>query len=232
MSTVSQLFIRTDQPLHQTFSAETVQPDTMDVLWSHGWRHFGTRFFRYNLAIMEGSMQTIVALRIDTNAAKFSKSQRRNLRRNADLNVSILPASIDDEKIDIFLRHRHRFDEYIPDSLGNFLSLTSPATIPCTCQEIQVRNAEGRLLAVSFLDIGNVSASSVFAMFDPEDAARGLGTLTMLHEIAYCRQINKRWYYPGYTTLGTSRYDYKKRFHALQSYDFSTYWQPFPRQTG
>ena len=80
--------------------------------------------------------------------------------------------------------------------------------------------------------IGTHSASSVFAMFDPEFAHRGLGTLTMLHEINYCRDNGKRWYYPGYTTLGSSHYDYKKRFHALQFYDFATYWRPFERLTG
>ncbi|MGB1249915.1 MAG: GNAT family N-acetyltransferase [Candidatus Promineifilaceae bacterium] len=228
---MSQLFIRSSQPLHQTFSAELVRSNTMDVLWSHGWRHFGARFFRYNLATMSEQLQEIIALRIDIHKVKFSKSQRRNLRRNADLSISIQPAQIDDEKTEIFLRHRLRFEEYIPDSLGNFLAEQAPSTIPCQCNEVQVRDADGRLLAVSFLDIGETSASSVFAMFDPDYAERGLGTLTMLHEIEYCQRTNKRYYYPGYTTVGSSHYDYKKRFHGLEYYDFATYWRPFTRKT-
>ncbi len=231
MSSVSQLFIRTDQPLNQTFTAENVPPATMDVLWSHGWRHFGTRFYRYNLSMMGGALQKIIALRLGLGHVQLSKSQRRNLRRNADLHTVIQPVEIDEAKLLMFEKHRHRFDEYIPDSLYNFLSEKSTSTVPCQCNEVSIYDGSGRLLAVSFLDTGVSSISSVFAMFDPDYADRGLGTYTLLQEFEYGQQTNRQWHYPGYSTLGSSRYDYKKRFHGLHSYDFATFWKPFPRLT-
>lgn len=140
------------------------------------------------------------------------------------------PVQLDDEKWTMFEAHRHRFDEYVPSSLYNFLS-DQPDRVPCLCLEFGVRDPEDRLLAVSFLDVGKTSVSSVFAMFDPEHAHRRLGILTMLLEIYWAQQQGKSYYYSGYTTAGNSRYDYKKCFHALEGYDFDEgKWEPFERQ--
>ena len=53
-------------------------PALMDVLWANGWRHFGSRFFRYSVSVAEdGSWQRILPLRIDLAEFRLSKSQRR-----------------------------------------------------------------------------------------------------------------------------------------------------------
>jgi arginine-tRNA-protein transferase len=64
-------------------------------------------------------------------------------------------------------------------------------------------------------------------MFDPFVTARSLGILTMLKEIEYATMNGMKYYYPGYAYQTPSMYDYKKRFSALESYDWSGTWSPF-----
>jgi arginine-tRNA-protein transferase len=80
----------------------------------------------------------------------------------------------------------------------------------------------GELVALSFLDVGVESASSVYGVFEPELGRRSLGVLTMLKEIEHSRARGCRWYYPGYATQGSSAYDYKKQFGALEFLDWAS----------
>ena len=78
----------------------------MDQLWAAGWRHFGESFFRYNVSIDESGVKTITPLRLDLDSFLPSKSQRRVLRRNADLRCEFHPAQLSDEARAMFQRHR------------------------------------------------------------------------------------------------------------------------------
>jgi arginine-tRNA-protein transferase len=44
----------------------------------------------------------------------------------------------------------------------------------------------------------------------------------MLKEIEHSRARGCRWYYPGYATQGSSAYDYKKQFGALEFLDWES----------
>lgn len=215
--------------INEYFHATRVTAADMDKLWANGWRHFGSYFFRYNLTVMGDEPKAIIALRTDLAAVQLSKSQRRNWRRNSDLTVNIQPVIVDEAKETLFNLHRQRFDEHIPEHIYTFLSL-EPDKVPCPCYEVGVYSTDGRLLAVSFMDVGEEAISSVYALFDPYEAQRGLGIFTMLLEIKWAQAHGKRYYYTGYTTTTSSRYDYKKCFYGLSYYDFLTYWRPFPRQ--
>ena len=213
-------------PVFESQILPHVAPEQMDALWAQGWRHFGADFFRYSLSLGEdGALQFIQPLRMELAAFEMSKSQRRVLRRNADADVRIVPAVVDDERAAMFLRHRARFTHNVPDSLRTFMPSAQPDKEPCACVSVEVRIAR-RLIAVSYLDVGAEAVSSVYAMFEPDEARRSLGTFTMLHEIQWAAAQGKRWLYPGYATAQPSHYDYKKSFRPLSCYDWSGNWQP------
>ena len=207
-------------------------PQEMDARWSRGWRHFGRDFFRYSLSLNEdGSWHRIMPLRLVLADFQPTSRHRRILKKNADLTVRIVPAVVDVEREALFLRHRERFTSNIPDSLRVFLPSPAPATEPCECCEFRLTDSSGQLLAVSYLDLGHESCSSVYAMFEPAAAARSLGICTFLHEIAYAQQTGRRYLYPGYATVEPSHYDYKKAFPALQSLDWRTgEWRPLEKR--
>ena len=212
--------------LDDGFICDSVPAEAMDRLWASGWRHFGRYFFRYSSQqASSGELQKVTPLRIRLCAWEPTKSQRRILRRNADLRIEVVPVQVDGEVRAMFERHRRRFRENVPEGLENFLG-EEPERGPCVCLAVHVFEGERRI-AVSFLDVGRLAGSSVYALFEPEEARRSLGIFTMLQEIAFCRDAGFEFLYPGYATQESSAYDYKKQFRAMEWLAFETgEWRP------
>ena len=208
--------------INEEFYTDKITTAQLDILLADGWRHFGTHFFRYNLGIYEDEIRRVLPLRIRLCDFKFSKSQRRVLRRNSDLNIRIQPIEITEETHDLFDRHKLRFKRGVPNTIYDFLS-PDPANEPTKVLEVSVRRDDG-LLAASFFDVGKTSVSSIYGIFDPTEQARSLGIFTMLKEIEYALETGKEYYYPEYANEGESLYDYKKRFSALEQFDWNGNW--------
>ncbi|HQU84952.1 MAG TPA: hypothetical protein PKY59_17565 [Pyrinomonadaceae bacterium] len=214
--------------INEEFYAESVTPFQLDALLADGWRHFGKHFFRYNLGVSHGEIRFVMPLRIRLDDFSFSKSQRKVLRKNSDLKIVFRPVEITSETIELFEKHKQRFKEGIPDSIYTFLD-ENAAVVPCQTMECAVYFEE-KLVAISFFDVGESSISGIYACFAPEFSERGLGTLTMLCEINFAIKIGKEFYYQGYAYAGNSFYDYKKRFRALEKYDWFENWEEFSEE--
>ena len=210
--------------INDEFHAETIAPALYDRLLADAWRHFGTHFFRYNFGVYENEIRRVLPLRIRTGVFTPSKSQRRVLRRNADLETVIKPIEITPETHDLFDRHKRRFKSGVPNTIYDFVS-RNPANQPATGFEVNVRR-DGKLLAVSFFDVSRVSVSSIYGVFDPEETKRSLGIFTMLKELEFASQNKKTIYYHGYAYEGASYYDYKKRFSGIEVFDWKGNWNP------
>ncbi len=211
--------------IFEEFECEQASPEMMDAALAQGWRHFGTKFFRYSLQSVGEEWQTVIPLRMVLADFELSKSQRRVLKRNADLTSGVVPTEMTDEIKEMFHRHKARFTENVPETLADFLG-DEPATKPCRGMALQCHLGED-LLAASFMDVGQTAVSSIYGIFEPEQSKRSLGLFTMLMEIEFARHMGMNFYYPGYATSGVSHYDYKKKFSALQGYDWQEErWKP------
>ena len=211
--------------INEEFYADRVLPEQMDALLDLGWRHFGAHFFRYNVGFLEVDLRFVIPLRIRLKDFSFSKSQRKVLRKNQDLEVTISPAEITEEVEDLFDRHKTRFDHSVPNSIFDFMS-SEPATVPGEAKEIRVTR-NGELIALSYFDVGNNSTSGIYGMFDPAITDRSLGIFTMLKEIEYSIGTGREFYYLGYAYKGEYFYDYKKRFRASEAFDWDSDWTDF-----
>ena len=75
-------------------------PQEMDERWSKGWRHFGSRFFRYSLSLDEdGSYHRIQPLRMVLADFQLNPRHRRILKKNADLRLEIGPAQVNEARM-------------------------------------------------------------------------------------------------------------------------------------
>ncbi len=211
--------------VNEEFYVERVTPAQLDLLLADGWRHFGRQFFRYNFGIYEGEIRRVTPLRIRLDDFTLSKSQRRNLRRNSDLECSVEPMEITPEIHELFHRHKSRFKSGVPGSIYDFVA-NGPEDSPTNVLMVSVSRAD-RLLAVSFFDVGDGSISSIYGIFDPEESPRGLGIFTLLKEIEHGQEAGKAYCYHGYAYEGESFYDYKKRFAALEGFDWNGDWGPY-----
>ncbi len=208
--------------INEEFSAAAVPAERLDWLLAGGWRHFGTYFFRYSLALYHDEIRRVMPLRIRLANFQPSKSQRRILRKNEDLTVEIRPTAITPESEALFHRHKERFEHGVPASIYDFLS-SEPASVPNEGREIAVY-LNDKLIAVSYFDVGEKMTSGIYAIFDPDEARRGLGIFTMLKEIEFASDSGCEFYYQGYAYEGESFYDYKKRFSGIEVFDWENSW--------
>ena len=180
-------------------------------------------FLPLQLWILSPRRETGVALRIDLDRFSLSKSQRRVLRKNEDVEVQIATPSFDSDRHAMFKRHAERFDFGKPDSIYTFLGHEGIVT---DVQEVSVY-VEGRLAAASYFDVSENSISSIYAMFEPDFSKRSLGIFTMLKEIEFAKASGKKLLYQGYAYYGESFYDYKKHFSGSEYYDWFGEWHPY-----
>jgi leucyl-tRNA---protein transferase len=210
-----------DSPIiNEYFHADHVPPVLIDRALAAGWRHFGSYFFRYS----RNGANHVLPLRVRLEDFKFSTSQKRVRKRNANLECVIRDAVIDAEKHELFKLHSVRFSENIPESIFTFLD-PEPARV-CVTKEICLYK-NGRLIGAHFLDVGETSTSSVYSIYDPNESKHSLGIDLILRAIAYSLELGKRLYYPGYAYLEPSAYDYKKKLSALEVFDWAEHWQRF-----
>lgn len=216
--------------INEAFFADEVSPAQLDTLLADGWRHFGKHFFRYNLNLYREEIVRVIPLRIRLSDFQLSKSQHRVLKKNADLAVTFAPVKITNEIEALFHRHKRRFDHSVPDSIYDFLS-DDASNCPIDCFQIEARDRDAQLLAVSFFDVGETSVSAIYALFDPEITNRSLGIFTMLKVIERSIALGKTFYYQGYAYEGESFYDYKKRFAGTEAFDWNGNWNEFTAET-
>jgi arginyl-tRNA--protein-N-Asp/Glu arginylyltransferase len=151
--------------------------------------------------------------------AKFEpdRSQRRNLKRNADLSLSVMPARYSHEYFVLYRRYldaRHAgggMDNPDPQDFTRFLYTSwSPTSF------LELRAPDNELLAVAVTDITSTGLSAVYTFYDPAHEARGLGTHAILRQIELARERGLTHLYLGYWIDGHPKMDYKARFRPLE----------------
>lgn len=154
--------------------------------------------------------------RIDVAGFRPDRSQRRTLRDNRDLQIRLLAADLDPERLDLYrryLRHRHPGGGMDAPGPEDFLGFLTAPWSPTRFMEFRL---DGELLAVAVIDIGDRGVSAVYTFYAPEHAGRGLGTLAILQQIELARQRGLAWVYLGFWIEAHPKMDYKRRFQPLQ----------------
>lgn len=151
-------------------------------------------------------------------AAEFvpSKSQRRVLRRNADVKVRVGPPILTPEKHAVYRRYLQGQHQGSPqsedmESLREFLFSSCVQSV-----EFEYRDGEGLLLGVSIADLCQYSLSSVYHFFDPQHARRSIGVFSALYEIQWCAQRRVPHYYLGYWVEGCRAMEYKNNYQPCE----------------
>ena len=150
-------------------------------------------------------------LRVLVGKFQPGKSQRRCLRRNADLVVTEGSPEATDEKFALYRRYVSEWHGGTPkpgdddrESFEAFLYDSPVQTI-----EFNYRTADERLVAVGICDVCVHSLSSVYFFFDPSESRRGLGTFGALQELAWAATAKVAFYYLGYWVSGCQAMEYK-----------------------
>ncbi|MBX3442695.1 MAG: arginyltransferase [Planctomyces sp.] len=166
-------------------------------LLARGWRRHGGLLFRPACA----NCVACQSLRIPVAEFAPTKSQRRTLRRNAGLTVELGPAHVTADHVRLYNAwhvERHARRGWSPQSTAeleyatSFLAGDYPGAM-----EMQYR-LEGRLVAVSLVDVARCALSSVYFYYDPELRPAAPGVFSILKEVEICQQAGIDYLYLGY----------------------------------
>lgn len=195
---------------YEHFVASEVRPQELDWLLSQGWRKFGVSFYRPACP----KCRACQPMRIPVQRFAPSKSQRRVLRRGSQVTLTLEPVHYRPEFFELYARHSQaRFGQQA-DADDFLVHLHTPS---CPCM-LGLYHVEGRLVSVSYLDMGEESLNSVYFVFDPEVAALSLGILSILREIDLAKHLGLDFYYLGFVVPGCPRMAYKERFRPQERY--------------
>jgi leucyl-tRNA---protein transferase len=178
----------------------------------HGFRRAGGHLYFPHCP----SCHACTPCRIDVANFKPDRSQRRCLKRNADLTVTEHMAGYNSERHALYsryLRTRHPgggMDEAEASDFRRFL--TAPWS-PTVFLEMHLND---RLLGVAVTDVCATGISAVYTFYDPDEQQRGLGTFAILQQVELARRSNIPWVYLGFWIEGHPKMDYKRRFQPLQ----------------
>lgn len=163
----------------------------MERLLEMGFRRCGTELYLPRCV----GCQACIPLRLPIERYRFDKAERRTWRANADLTLEIGPPSYTEEKLDLYRR-------YLKDKFGRrdlpgreeyeyFLGFSFGWTL-----EFRYR-LEGALVGLGIVDATPAAASSVYFCYDVGYPRRRLGVYSLLREIDWCRQTQRRHLYLG-----------------------------------
>jgi leucyl-tRNA---protein transferase len=196
--------------LTHAFFAPHFVPALYEQLISEGFRRSGYLFYQNHCP----DCTECLPIRVDVNRFMATTSQRRVLRKNRDVRIERRRTAFHAEEFRLYRNycaHRHP-SEHLPDEEGyaNFLIETP---FP---NEMMRYLLGDRLVGIGWIDVLPHSLSSVYCAFDPAEAARSLGTYSILQQIALCRELGKTWLQLGFWVQPSQKMSYKSRFRPCQ----------------
>lgn len=210
-----------------------LSPESLDWYLGKGWYRMGASIFTTHFLFFQSRPYSAIWIRIDLKDFKFSKRQRKLMRRNAKLfNLTCSPRIIDEERNDLYVRYAADFDGRLSPTISDSLEDYEGTDSIFNTWETSIREkVSGKLVGVSYFDIGQEAAASILGIYDPKLKSFSLGYYTMLLEIEHCLQQGLRYYYPGYVVPGYERFAYKLRLGPSEYFDLQTEkWLPYDEE--
>jgi arginyl-tRNA--protein-N-Asp/Glu arginylyltransferase len=187
-------------------------PELNNILTQGGFRRSQSIAYR---PACEGC-RACVSVRVVAKDFRPSQSMRRIVRRNADIGSEMRIAVPTSEQYSIFrayLDSRHRDGGMADMTVLDYAMMVEDSHIETRI--IEYRRGErgsGDLVAIALTDVLGDGLSMVYSCFEPEEAARSLGTFMVLDHIARARRMGLAYVYLGYWVRGSRKMDYKGRF--------------------
>lgn len=191
----------------QAHTPAQLSPADLDAFLEKGWYRMGQSIFTTNFIHFKSEMYSTVWLRVLLDDYLEDRTQRKLFRQNAIFQTTIQPATLTDEKEDLYTRYKQSLPFSPSDSLQSLLFGSAKSSIYET-YEIALHDGD-RLIAIGFFDIGETSAAGISSVYDPAYKKYSLGKYLIYLKIQYCKNQKRRYFYPGYFVPGYSFFDYK-----------------------
>ncbi|MFM7404508.1 MAG: arginyltransferase [Erythrobacter sp.] len=167
--------------------------------------------------------QACVSVRVVAKHFHPSETQKRDLKRNADLIVTECRPWATDEQFALLARYlgqRHpdggmtAMDEL---DYADMIEHTPVNTVVTEYREPGPNGEAGRLVGACLTDRQGDGLSMIYSFYDPDHAERdGLGSFIILDHIRRAASEGLPYVYLGYWVAGSPRMQYKVRYRPLE----------------
>ncbi len=189
-----------------------------DALSRQGFRRSQNVLYRPSCADCNACMSA----RIRVADFKPTRSQKRVIKRNADLTRRATAPWATEEQFDLFrlyLETRHADGGMADMDIFEFAAMVEETPIRSRVIEYTAEDPEGNediLKAVCLTDVLEDGVSMVYSFFDPDREKLSPGTWLILDHIEIARNAGLPYVYLGYWVHGSPKMDYKAKFPALE----------------
>ena len=163
-----------------------------------------------------------VSARIPAADYVFSRSERKVLARNEDVERHLVEAEATMEQFDLLRRYllaRHADGGMAEMTWPDYVAMVEDTAVRTHIIEYRVRSRDGGpgdLLACALVDLMSDGLSLVYSFYDPTVARRSLGSFVILDHVIQACLTSLPYVYLGYWVRGSEKMDYKVRFSPIE----------------
>lgn len=180
-------------------------------LIDRGWRRFG----RYYSRPICANCNACESIKVDVEAFKFTKSQRRIIKKNKDTNVFIQTPTLTTEHIKLY----NKFHKYKSNKSGwEYNEIETNQYYTSFVDGFGQHGKEvlyfidNKLVGVDLIDILDDGISSIYFYYDPDYSKYSLGAYSLFIQFDLAKRKELPWVYLGYYVEGNSSLSYKATY--------------------
>lgn len=198
----------------QAHNPEKLTLTELDTYLERGWFRMGQSIFTTNFIRFKSNVHSTIWLRVVLDDFLADSIQSKLIKRNARFRTNIQPATLTDEKEDLYTRYRNSLPFQPSDSLRHLL--LGQADVPTIYQTFEVTiHHDNQLIAIGFFDMGKTSAAGIISVYDPDYKRYSLGKYLIYLKMNFCKSEMLRYFYPGYFVPDYPFFDYKLTIAGL-----------------
>jgi arginyl-tRNA--protein-N-Asp/Glu arginylyltransferase len=166
--------------------------------------------------------EACVSARIPAPDYNFSRSEKRVLARNGDLERHLVEAEATMEQFELLRRYlltRHAEGGMADMTWPDYVAMVEDTAARTHLMEYRVRSTDdgpGDLVACILVDVLIDGLSLVYSFYEPSLARRSLGSFIILDHIVQATQAALPYVYLGYWVSGSPKMAYKARFDPVE----------------
>jgi len=152
----------------------------------------------------------------------FSRSERKVLARNGDLERHLVESEATLEQFELLRRYlltRHADGGMAEMTWPDYVAMVEDTAVRTHLIEYRSRSQDrgpGDLIACVLVDVLADGLSLVYSFYDPDMTKRSLGSFIILDHLVQAQQTGLPYVYLGYWVPGSEKMAYKARFSPLE----------------
>lgn len=192
---------------------EVIDFEAYSQLSDLGFRRSGKHIYRPYCS----HCQACISVRVRCREFTPSKSQKRIINKNKDLQVITVPPQFTDEYYalyEYYINTRHSDGDMYPPTPDQFSAFLIDGGQKSCFYEF--RDSIGKLVALAVTDYLAQGLSAIYTFYDPDEAARSIGSYAILWQLKKVQQLELEYLYLGYWIRECQKMSYKTAYGPLE----------------